>query len=314
MFSSAEREHEWQAGKRHGLLHGIPIILKDNIVTDLSLGKANLSELMNGRGTGMMAGWSVVGSQYISPYVQGGIKQGDKHAGHRSPGRSSTGSAVGVSAGFAPVAIDQSYTKALKTSWSEPRVGTLRLANWRKDVEAFEPDPKANAQMDEEIMRAYRAKSSKSVDDITLTNLDISVDRINAFESGVLRVRSVQQLTNFNTEHHDQEELLAYHPRQEILEMVVNYPVSILDAKYKRCLEHLRLVARDQGIDHALQRYDGDVIIRPADSELAKIAAAAGYPIATMPLSYLKLNGRPFGIIALASANQQIKLIKAMSA
>ncbi|KAI1123357.1 amidase signature domain-containing protein [Nemania abortiva] len=426
-----ERERELQVGKSRGPLHGIPIILKDNIDTDPSLGmpttagslalldarpresatlvdllvnagaiilgKANLSELMNCKGRGMMAGWSAVGGQCVSAYVEGGIKLGDKHAGHSSPGGSSTGCAVGVSAGFAPVAIGaetsgslvepatraalyslkptihlisqqglvpvshtfdsagpmtksvydlavimdvlsprkggESYTEALKLSWSGLRIGTLHPAKWRKDARACEPDPGANAQMDEEIMGAYRTISprcAKFVEDLTLPNPDMNVDGTDAF--GVVNnadykadltaylqnlefssVRSIQQLIDFNKKHHFQE-LPSHHPRQDVLEMVVDYPVSVMDAKYKKCLEHLRLVARDQGIDCALQNNDVDVIIGPADSELASIAAAAGYPIATMPLSYLKLNGRPFGVVALASANEEMKLIEAMSA
>ncbi|KAJ8132506.1 hypothetical protein O1611_g1116 [Lasiodiplodia mahajangana] len=428
---AAEREQEWQTGKGRGPLHGIPIILKDNINTDPSLGmpttagslalldarprknaalvdllvdagaiilgKANLSEFMNCKGRGMMAGWSAVGGQCVSAYVEGGIKPGDKYAGHSSPGGSSTGSAVGVSAGFAPVAIgaetsgslvepatraalytlkptihlisqqglvpvahtfdsagpmtkssydlavimdvlaplngEQSYTEALKSSWSELRIGALHPAKWRKDAEACEPNPGANAQMDEEILSAYRTISShcaKFVEDLELTEPDMRVDGTDAF--GVVNnadykadltaylqdlefshIRSIQQLIDFNKEHHDQE-LPTHHPRQDVLEMVVNYPVSVMDAKYKKCLEHLQLVARDQGIEYALRKNNVDVIIGPADSELASIAAAAGYPIATMPLSYLKLNGRPFGVVALASANEEKKLIQTMSA
>jgi amidase len=39
-----------------------------------------------------------------------------------------------------------------------------------------------------------------------------------------------------------------------------------------------------------------------------------GYPIATMPLSYLEFNGRPFGLCALAGAHQEATLIKVQSA
>ena len=39
-----------------------------------------------------------------------------------------------------------------------------------------------------------------------------------------------------------------------------------------------------------------------------------GYPEAVLPLSYLDLNGRPFGVAAVASANQESLLIQLMSA
>lgn len=39
-----------------------------------------------------------------------------------------------------------------------------------------------------------------------------------------------------------------------------------------------------------------------------------GYPIATLPLSYLKLNGRPFGVAAVSAAHNEALLIQLMSA
>ena len=39
-----------------------------------------------------------------------------------------------------------------------------------------------------------------------------------------------------------------------------------------------------------------------------------GYPIATLPLSYMHVNGAPFGLVALASANQEGLLVSVQSA
>lgn len=51
-------------------------------------------------------GWSAMGGQCQSAYVRGGVRSnGDLGARHSGPSGSSSGSAVGVSAGFAPVAI-----------------------------------------------------------------------------------------------------------------------------------------------------------------------------------------------------------------
>ena len=52
-----------------------------------------------------MAGWSAVGGQTQSAYTRGDVDFQDKGLGHSSPGGSSTGSAVGVSAGFSPFAL-----------------------------------------------------------------------------------------------------------------------------------------------------------------------------------------------------------------
>lgn len=117
-----ERNH----GNLRGPLHGIPIILKDNIDTSdkmtttagsyalegsiairestvaaklrdagtVILGKANLSEWANFRSTNSSSGWSARGGQCRNPYAL-----------NRSPCGSSSGSGVSVSANLTSVAI-----------------------------------------------------------------------------------------------------------------------------------------------------------------------------------------------------------------
>lgn len=117
---------ERKAGRVHGPLHGIPIIIKDNIDTAdklqttagslallgskvpqdafivqllrkagaLILGKANLSEWANFRSTRSSSGWSARGGQTKNPYVL-----------DRNPCGSSSGSGVSVSANLCSVAI-----------------------------------------------------------------------------------------------------------------------------------------------------------------------------------------------------------------
>ena len=113
-------------GGATGLLHGIPVILKDNIATKdrmqttagslamvdgvpnrdafiverlrkagaVILGKANLSEWANIRSRYSVSGWSGRGGQTVNPY------QVD-----RNPSGSSSGSGVAVAASYAPVAV-----------------------------------------------------------------------------------------------------------------------------------------------------------------------------------------------------------------
>lgn len=117
---------ERRAGHVRGPLHGIPILLKDNIDTGdrmmttagalalvgppaaedatvaarlraagaVLLGKSNLSEWANFRGHHSTSGWSGRGGQTHNPHVL-----------DRSPGGSSSGSAAAVAAGLAPVAL-----------------------------------------------------------------------------------------------------------------------------------------------------------------------------------------------------------------
>ena len=126
-IATAERmDAERKAGKVRGPLHGIPIVLKDNIPTGdrmpttagslalenlrigedapvvkrlrdagaVILAKANLSEWANFRSTQSLSGWSSRGGQCRSPYAL-----------DRSPSGSSSGSAVAVSANLCVAAL-----------------------------------------------------------------------------------------------------------------------------------------------------------------------------------------------------------------
>ncbi|KAK4145145.1 amidase signature domain-containing protein [Dichotomopilus funicola] len=69
------------------------------------IGLANLSEWGNGKGSNLTAGWSAVGGQTQTPYVKGGVDPDDQWLGHSTPGGSSSGSAVGTTAGFAALSV-----------------------------------------------------------------------------------------------------------------------------------------------------------------------------------------------------------------
>ena len=119
-------DDELKAGKSRGSMHGIPVLLKDNIDTHdrmfttagsralegskplqdswvaqslrdagaVILGKANLSEWANFRGKKSSSGWSGLGGQVKNPYVL-----------DRNPCGSSSGSGVAVSANLCVIAI-----------------------------------------------------------------------------------------------------------------------------------------------------------------------------------------------------------------
>lgn len=120
-----ELDRELAASGPRGPLHGIPVLIKDNIETAsqpttagslalakndtgrdaplvarlrqagaVILGKANLSEWANFRSMRSSSGWSGVGGQTRNP-----------HDPSRSPCGSSSGSAAAVAAGFVPLAV-----------------------------------------------------------------------------------------------------------------------------------------------------------------------------------------------------------------
>jgi amidase len=120
------RDLERREGEVRGPLHGIPVLLKDNIETRgplpttagslalagnvtgrdagvvshlraagaVILGKTNLSEWANFRSERSSSGWSAIGGQCRNPYDPS-----------RTPCGSSSGSGVAVAASFAPLAI-----------------------------------------------------------------------------------------------------------------------------------------------------------------------------------------------------------------
>ena len=123
---AAGLDKERQAGRLRGPLHGIPVLIKDNIDTHdrmtttagslalagsvpqrdafvveklraagaVILGKTNLSEWANFRGAHSTSGWSGRGGQTRNPYVL-----------DRNPSGSSSGSAVAVAANLCAVAV-----------------------------------------------------------------------------------------------------------------------------------------------------------------------------------------------------------------
>jgi amidase len=125
MQQAARLDEARQSGSIRGPLHGVPVLIKDNIETKelpttagslalarnnsgrdaflvkqlrnsglLIAGKANLSEWANFRSERSSSGWSGVGGQTRNPYDTS-----------RSPCGSSSGSAVAVAAGMVPLAV-----------------------------------------------------------------------------------------------------------------------------------------------------------------------------------------------------------------
>ncbi|MCJ1357711.1 MAG: hypothetical protein MMC33_007707 [Icmadophila ericetorum] len=427
---AADLDEERTSGSVRGPLHGIPIIIKDNIATHPSLGmkttagsialldsrprenaavigklieagliilgKANLSELSNFKGKDLPSGWSAVGGQTQSPYVRGGVQQGDSKDGHSMPSGSSSGSAAAVAAGYAPLSIGtetngslvwpasrcglysikptiglisqrgiipvshtcdsagpmaktpydlalvldemldipqrSSFTSTLTRSWSDIAVGVLDYQKWWHDVGFLKPVEEATVQMHGAFHMAYdriKRSAKKFVEDATLVSPgDFELNGRDSLLT-VLLADFCKDFENYlqNLEHSGLKDFEALKDFQVPEEARIGWPqnhnqgriedaasLDISSEEYEAHLQNIRDVARTRGIDQVLEQDELDVIIGPADSQLSKIAAAAGYPIASLPLGYLEYNGRGFGMVAVAGAKQEAKLFEVMSA
>jgi amidase len=107
------------------------------------------------------------------------------------------------------------------------------------------------------------------------------------------------------------EELPPAYPQQDILEKDLTFQLAGIDAEVAAANACTRARKR---VDDVLEEFDVDVILGPADSHLTSFAAAAGYPLATLPVGVLEFNGRPFGLTAIARAHGEGILVALQSA
>lgn len=124
--------------------------------------------------------------------------------------------------------------------------------------------------------------------------------------------------TDCSTEHPGQDKLTKSEEANRLSE-----------EECKRLDDKTTAAGREHGIDKVFREHNVDVIIGPADSYVPDVLALAskgalamknpcnilrlmkftGYSSLTLPLGYLDWNGRPFGLIVVASAYQENLLL-----
>lgn len=92
------------------------------------LGKANLTEASGMKSPNMLPGWSVAGGQTQSPYVAESNITGEPILGNSRPGGSSSGSAVAVAAGFAPLSLGTEAVGSVITPGNRAGLYALKIA------------------------------------------------------------------------------------------------------------------------------------------------------------------------------------------
>ncbi|KAI1123344.1 putative glutamyl-tRNA amidotransferase subunit A [Nemania abortiva] len=223
------------------------------------------------------------------------------------------------------------YTSYLTKSFEGIRVGVLQPKDWHMEPHVLTPNAEADTQQDEEIAQAYEKLRSLGVGvkEISIASLDgLIVDNMSQIQRVMdsqfrrtigsylqslesSKVRSLAELMQFMRDN-SKLELPDESPNMTRLEGAAGFQLSEED--YQKALADMRDFGRRRGVDKSLGENEVDIILGPADSRIHEYYSTSGYPMIHLPLSYMNFNGRPFGLCAIAKANQEGLLIKFMSA
>ena len=140
-------------------------------------------------------------------------------------------------------------------------------------------------------------------------------------------VHTLEDLIQFNKDHAEDElpgrsKFMILPSFVLILDDLVGFNQDHLEAAAKSSMtpedfkRDFRLLTEEmrENVENCLSLTNSDVIVASGESVLTTIAMAAGYPVASAPLSFAKFNGRPFGIEILAREGEEGKLLKFLSA
>ncbi|HEY4553251.1 MAG TPA: amidase family protein [Bacillaceae bacterium] len=116
-------------------------------------------------------------------------------------------------------------------------------------------------------------------------------------------IRSLKDVIAFNEA--DPERMLKY--GQKLLVASEDTRGSLTEPAYIHALERDQYLAREQGIDYALNKHGLDAILFGGDRG-SVIAAKAGYPSVIVPAGFIP-NGEPFGVMFTGTAYSEQPLL-----
>jgi len=417
---------ERRSGSVRGPLHGMPLLIKDNIATldplpttagslalakafhatdaplvarlrsagAVILGKTNLSEWANARGSRSTSGWSGRGGLTKNPYAL-----------DRNPSGSSSGSAVAVAASLCAGAVGTETDGSILSPAAHngvvglkptvgmiSRSGIIPIAHTQDTagpmtrsvrdaalllggMAGIDPSEKAEllaqrppdllvdytARMKPGVLKGVRLGVAKSylnfhdqVDPILAKSFEVLREQgavlveINDLPKGrswsgaevtVLQyemkagleaylaslgpgapVKTVEDILAFNRKNADRE---LRHFGQDFLEKVASKG-GLDSEEYKKALAQCRRVARENGIDRAMDKFALDAIVGPCSGpagltnlakgdsssggyDLISLAAVAGYPSISVPAG--NIQGLPIAIMFVGKAWGEVNLL-----
>src|SRR6266567_3644976 len=339
---------ERQAGHVRGPLHGIPVLLKDNVDTHdqmqtaagslalvgtpalqdstvaarlraagaVILGKTTLSEWANFRSFFSSSGWSGRGGQCNNPY-----------AIDRNPCGSSSGSGAAASAGK----FHRDYTQFLDPNGvSGVRIGVAR------EYEGV-GSPHTDAVFEDALSALHGAGailvdvSFPHLDEINSGGSEFTVllndfkHDLNAYLStrtGV-PITSLADAIAFNNAHAAQEMPFF---AQELFDLAQTFSGDLSDPAYLTALARDKVIGGSEGIDAILATNNVQAIVAPTDTPAwptdlinadhfvfgsSSAAAIVGYPIVVVPMGFSF--GLPLGLSIMGTAFSEPTLIKIAS-
>ncbi|ATY64985.1 glutamyl-tRNA(gln) amidotransferase subunit [Cordyceps militaris] len=223
------------------------------------------------------------------------------------------------------------YMSHLTETFDGIRIGVLEPKEWHMPTVAVTPNTEVDEQQDADVAAAYERLKSlgaivkpvkvASLDELVVDGMS-QIQRVmdsrfrHAIESYLSKlegskVQTLDELMQFMRDNAKQE-MPPESPNMTRLEMAAAF--NITADEYQDALADMRDFGRRRAVDKCLQDYDVDIILGPGDSRINELYATAGYPMAVVPLSYASFNGRPLGLCALSTANQEGLLIQFMSA
>ncbi|KAI0857301.1 putative glutamyl-tRNA amidotransferase subunit A [Xylaria cubensis] len=223
------------------------------------------------------------------------------------------------------------YTSELTGVFQGFRIGVLDPSEWHLDPIMTYPNKSFDDQVDREVYDVYEKLKSlgvvvKNATLPPLKELEVNgmsqIQRVmdsqfqatlESYLQGLdeSKVRTLPEMMQFLRDHADLE-FPPESPNMKRLETSLSFKIS--DEEYRKALADVREFGREKSIDKCLKENGVDIILGRADSDINEYYVSAGYPMAVLPLSYAKLNGRPFGMCAIAAAHQEGLLIRFMSA
>src|SRR2546427_502633 len=293
---------ERKAGHVRGPLHGIPVLIKDNIATAdrmmTTAGSLALVGVTPPRDAPLVArlraaGAVIIGKTNLSEWAN--IRSNHSISGWSGRGDPATAAA--------PSTVPD-YTKALNPNGLKGgRIGVVRAA-----FGSPEGDRLVNAALD--VLKAQGAVLVDPVEiphmrdygdqEFTVLLYELKAD-LNAYLAGLgaaSRVKTLADVIAFNDAHKETE--LPYFGQETFIQAQEKGPLT--DDAYIEALAHCRRLSRAEGADVAFAKDKLDALVAPTGGPAwlidlvngdcstgggnSSIAAVAGYPTITVPVGY----------------------------